>query len=92
MQAVATILKTLFLNDITLSLLSDMRIGLLGKNGAGKSTLIKSLIGQLTLIKGDISRHPDLRIGYFAQHSLDALDLNASPLLHLQRLDEKLTP
>ena len=65
------------------------RIGLLGPNGAGKSTLIKLLAGSLAPIAG--MRHPalELRIGYFAQHQLEQLDPQASPLLHLERLDPK---
>ena len=70
----------------SLSLQPDQRIGLLGPNGAGKSTLIKSLVGSQTLVAGERQEGANLRIGYFAQHQLEALDLNASPLLHLQRL------
>ncbi|RLJ22789.1 ABC transporter ATP-binding protein [bacterium endosymbiont of Escarpia laminata] len=63
------------------------RVGLLGPNGAGKSTLIKLLAGSLEPLAG--VRHPaqDLRIGYFAQHQIEQLDPEASPLLHLERLD-----
>ncbi len=62
------------------------RIGLLGPNGAGKTTLLKSLAGHLPLLGGERTAGEYLRIGYFAQHQLEALDLQASPLLHLQRL------
>jgi len=74
------------LGGCTLSLQPDQRIGLLGPNGAGKSTLIKSLVGSQALVAGERQEGANLRIGYFAQHQLEALDLNASPLLHLQRL------
>lgn len=67
------------------------RIGLLGPNGAGKSTLIKLLAAQLDPLAGEQFRDPNLRVGYFAQHQLEQLDLQASPLLHLQRLDPKAT-
>lgn len=70
----------------TLSLQPDMRIGLLGANGAGKSTLIKSLMGDIELLNGERREGENLRVGYFAQHQLEALDLEASPLLHLQRI------
>jgi ATP-binding cassette subfamily F protein 3 len=66
-----------------------MRVGLLGPNGAGKSTLIKSLVGDLAPISGSRSTGEHLKIGYFAQHQLEALDLNASPFLHLQRINPK---
>ncbi|WP_250461724.1 ABC-F family ATP-binding cassette domain-containing protein [Microbulbifer litoralis] len=62
------------------------RIGLLGPNGAGKSSLIKTLAGELPLISGERQCGEHLAIGYFAQHQLEALDIAASPMLHLQRL------
>jgi ATP-binding cassette subfamily F protein 3 len=79
------------LSGVSLSIVPGMRIGLLGPNGAGKSTLIKSLTGQLPLRAGDRSTGEHLALGYFAQHQLEALDLQASPLLHLQRLSPQAT-
>jgi len=79
------------LNGASLSLLPGDRLALLGHNGAGKSTLIKLLAGELTPQKGDFEQSSELKIGYFAQHQLEQLDLEASALLHLQRLDPKLT-
>jgi ATP-binding cassette, subfamily F, member 3 len=68
-------------------LLSQDRIGLLGHNGAGKSTLVKALAGTLPLAAGERHVAQNLAIGYFAQHQLEQLDPQASPLLHLQRID-----
>ncbi|WP_086932408.1 ATP-binding cassette domain-containing protein [Agarilytica rhodophyticola] len=73
-------------DKIELNILSTSRIGLLGSNGAGKSTLMKTLAGENALVQGDLSEGTHLRIGYFAQHQLEALDLDASCALHLQRI------
>lgn len=77
------------LDGIKLSLVPGQRIGLLGRNGAGKSTLVKSLMGDLELISGTRQAGEHLSVGYFAQHQLEALDLEASAMLHLQRMDPK---
>jgi ATP-binding cassette subfamily F protein 3 len=77
------------LNGVSLTLVPGQRIGLLGRNGAGKSTLVKSLVGDLALISGERATGEHLKIGYFAQHQLEALDMNASVLLHLQRIAPK---
>ena len=74
------------LRDINITLLPGSRVGLLGPNGAGKSTLIGALRGEGTLLSGERTCGEHLAIGYFAQHQLEALDLDASPFLHLQRL------
>ena len=74
------------LNKVNFSLLPGMRIGLLGPNGAGKSTLIKTLTGELRQLTGKRLTGDHLTIGYFSQHQTEALDAQASPLLHLQRL------
>ncbi|MCV2878483.1 ATP-binding cassette domain-containing protein [Sedimentimonas flavescens] len=74
------------LRRLSLRIDQDDRIALLGRNGEGKSTLSKLLAGKLQVEEGAITRSSKLRIGYFAQHQVDELDLNATPLLHLQRL------
>jgi ATP-binding cassette subfamily F protein 3 len=74
------------LNGIQATLLPGSRIGLLGPNGAGKSTLMDALRAAGTLLAGERTCGEHLAIGYFAQHQLEALDLDASPFLHLQRL------
>ena len=79
------------LDSLNFNLAPGDRIGLLGPNGAGKSTLIKLLAGELDLQQGHIQRAQDLKVGYFAQHQLEQLDPEATPLLHLQRLDAKAT-
>lgn len=79
---------TLILKQIHINLLPGSRIGLLGRNGAGKSTLVKLLAGVIQPISGDVDRGRQLQVGYFDQQQLDALDLDASPLLHLQRIAE----
>lgn len=62
------------------------RIGILGVNGAGKSTLVKTLAGELPVLQGRYQPSKGLEIGYFAQHQLDMLDLDASALQHLVRI------
>ncbi|WP_435218856.1 ABC-F family ATP-binding cassette domain-containing protein [Luminiphilus sp. nBUS_07] len=77
------------IDGVSLSLHPGDRIGLLGKNGAGKSTFLKGLTGALPALSGDRVTGAHLRIGYFDQQQLEVLDLQASALLHLQRLSPK---
>ncbi|MGM3225118.1 ABC transporter ATP-binding protein [Dickeya zeae] len=81
----------LILDSIKLNLVPGSRIGLLGHNGAGKSTLIKLLAGELQPFSGDIGLAKGIRLGYFAQHQLEFLRPDESPLQHLTRLAERET-
>jgi ATP-binding cassette subfamily F protein 3 len=74
------------LRRLNLRIDQDDRIALLGKNGEGKSTLSKLLAGKLQASEGKLSRSSKLRIGYFAQHQVDELHLDETPLQHIQRL------
>jgi len=71
------------LADVRFSIEAGERIGLLGPNGAGKSTLVKTLVGELEPFGGERKAHKDLKIGYFAQHTVESLREGASPLDHL---------
>ena len=79
--------ETTILSKIELALRPGERLGLLGRNGAGKSTLIKLLASELAMKSGKRVEGKDLKIGYFAQHQLEQLRLDASPLEHMQKLD-----
>ncbi|OWY18872.1 glycosyl transferase family 1 [Thioclava sp. JM3] len=73
------------LKRLNLRIDQDDRIALLGRNGEGKSTLSKLLADKLQVMEGKITRSSKLRIGYFAQHQVDELDLKETPLTHLKR-------
>ncbi len=74
------------LDDVGFGLEAGDRIGLLGPNGAGKTTLVRTLVGDLPVVAGERSAHPDLRIGYFAQHTLESLHEGQSPIDHFREL------
>ncbi|TAL84461.1 MAG: ATP-binding cassette domain-containing protein [Candidimonas sp.] len=74
------------LHDVQLMVRGGSRIGVLGVNGAGKSTLIKTLAEELPVLGGVRRASKGLEIGYFAQHQLDMLDLDGTPMQHLQRI------
>src|SRR5690606_13775992 len=76
----------LVLSQVGFGLEAGDRVGLLGANGAGKSTLVKTLVGELPLLSGERNAHPDMRIGYFAQHTVESLRAGQSPIDHLRDL------
>ncbi|MCE8545964.1 ABC-F family ATP-binding cassette domain-containing protein [Ruegeria pomeroyi] len=84
--------ETEVLKRLNLRIDQDDRIALLGKNGQGKSTLSKLLSDRLPLMAGRMTRSPKLRIGYFAQHQVDELYVDETPLDHLRRLRPGETP
>jgi len=77
------------LSGVELTLRAGTRLGLLGVNGAGKSTLVKTLAGELAPLSGERREGKGLAIGYFAQHQLDQLTPDETPLQHLIRLDRR---
>ncbi len=78
--------ETEVLRRLNLRIDQDDRVALLGKNGQGKSTLSKLLSDRLPLMAGKMTRSSKLRIGYFAQHQVDELHVDETPLDHLRRL------
>lgn len=74
------------LQDVSVDVRSGSRIGVLGMNGAGKSTLIKTLAGQIPPLGGELICSTRIEIGYFAQHQLDMIEADLSPIQHMQRI------
>lgn len=81
----------LLFQHVHLILQAGARIALLGPNGAGKSTLIKLLIGEINPTSGTLEWAPNIRMGYFAQHQLENLNGDATPLQHMRQLAPKQT-
>lgn len=79
------------IKQANLTIAAGARIGLLGPNGAGKSSLIKVLAGGMQPLTGALLGADALKIGYFAQHQLEQLRLDESPLWHLQQIDKQAT-
>lgn len=79
------------LENQNVSLVPGHRIGLLGANGAGKSTLIKTLCEELPQLSGKRHEGEHLKLGYYAQHQLETLDVKASPMLMIQRITPSAT-
>ncbi len=80
------------LRNLNLRLDMDDRVALLGANGNGKSTLAKLLAGRLQPMAGTLRKSGKLRVGYFAQHQTDELDVEATPLQIMDRLAPMATP
>jgi ATP-binding cassette subfamily F protein 3 len=78
---------TALIQNFSMNIRSDSRIGLLGSNGQGKSTLLKVLAGKLPLLAGEINCSDHLKIGYCAQHQVDELDIASTPMQLIQALD-----
>jgi len=74
------------LRGVELTIRRAARVGVLGRNGAGKSTLVRTLVGELAPLAGEVHVARGVRIGYFAQQGIDALRAGDSPLLQLQRI------
>ncbi|MEG1051806.1 MAG: ATP-binding cassette domain-containing protein [Janthinobacterium sp.] len=85
-EATGDITHKTIVNGIKFSLQIGQRIGLLGQNGAGKSTLIKTIAGELMPLSGDATMGKGLNIGYFAQHQVEMLRHDESPLWHLAKI------
>jgi len=85
-EATGDITTKSIVKDINFSLQIGQRIGLLGVNGAGKSTLIKTIAGELMPLTGDATLGKGLNIGYFAQHQVEMLRHDESPLWHLAKI------
>ena len=81
--------ETPVLNNINMSIFAGDRLGILGANGQGKSTFIKLLAGELSLMQGEFEGNKSLSVGYFAQHQLSQLNVNASALQTMKKLDPK---
>jgi ATP-binding cassette subfamily F protein 3 len=78
--------NNIVLRNLNFSIAPKDRIGLLGPNGAGKSTFIKLLAGELTAASGQCEMGSGLKIGYFAQHQVEHLMLDESPLYHMRKI------
>ena len=83
--------QKIILQKVNFNIEPGLRLGLLGPNGAGKSTLIKLLAGLLSPLRGEAEPNKFLKIGYFAQHQVDHLHLDLSPVQHLVKIDPRVT-
>lgn len=81
--------KTL-IEKVKLQIFAKDRIGLLGKNGKGKTSLIKAIIEQTSLLAGEVEMNPKIKIGYFAQQTIDMLNTNDTPFSLISSTDKRL--
>jgi len=79
------------LDNIEMMIEKGDKIGLLGFNGAGKSTLIKLIANELTAFSGEVTHAKEINIGYFAQHQIEQLHIDHSPIEHLKILDPEIS-
>jgi ATP-binding cassette subfamily F protein 3 len=77
---------TVILGNVSLTLIPGQRIGVLGANGQGKTTLVRTLAGELAPLGGDLTLGRNLAIGYFAQHEIERLRPDDTPIGHITRL------
>lgn len=82
--------KDYLYQNLELSVDLDSRVALVGPNGVGKSTLLKLMVGDLDPTEGTVRRNPHLRIGRYYQHSVDQLDMEATPLQFMRKTYESL--
>lgn len=80
---------TVILRNVVMRILAGQRIGLLGRNGEGKSTLIKAICGELKIQSGELTQNKHFNVGYFAQHQVEQLNVDQSPIWHIQSLGGK---
>ena len=77
------------LEKIEMTITPETRMGILGRNGEGKSTLIKMIAGENAPTEGSIIASEHLRVGYFSQHQVEYLNLDADPVWHILQLDKE---
>ena len=78
-------------SNINMGIRAESRIGLLGYNGSGKSTLLKTLAGKLATVAGEVTEARKLKIGYFAQHQVDELDMHLTPIQLIEQISDDRT-
>ena len=80
----------ILLNSLDFGIYHGLKIGIVGENGVGKSTILKLILGAVQPLDGHIVVNPHVRIAHFSQHHIDQLNMNATPIEHLQNIDPEL--